>query len=245
MDDERSRIDEGREDLIAWERSKPKSFFETDRNLQAVLHTHLGPRYAALEPELRRTGELVAGRGDELARLCNRDENLPVLRGWNGVGEPTQEVVFTAAHHELGAIFSGSGVLALLGEPRSEVATGALVYLLAQLGEAGHACPTACTAGLIKLLQRVGSEEQRARVLPRLLDRDYGRRLYASQFVTEVQGGSDVGSNDCRVEPDPQRPGLYRLSGEKWFCSVMDAPLFVMTARVPDSRPGTAGRARE
>jgi alkylation response protein AidB-like acyl-CoA dehydrogenase len=241
MTERTSRIVEGREDLIAWERSKPRNFFASDGNFQAVLRTRLGPRYAALEPELSRTGGLVATRGDELARLCNRDENLPVLRSWDGLGRRIDEVVFNAAHHELGAIFWGSGALAVLGEPQSELRSGALIYLLDHLGEAGHACPMACSAGLIKLLQRVGSEEQRRRYLPGLLERDYARRLYASQFVTEVQGGSDVGSNDCRAEPDPRRPGWYRLSGEKWFCSVIDAPLFVMTARVPGGKSGTAG----
>ncbi len=236
-----SRITRGRAELVAWEASKPRSYFAADGNLQRVLRVHLGPRAEALWPRLERTGALAATRLDELARSCNRDENLPVLRSWDGRGERVEEVAFTAAHHELGAGFWGSGALSLLGEPGQELASGALIYLLAQNGEAGHACPMACTAGAIKLLQQVGSEEQRRRYLPALLDPDYARRLYASQFVTEVQGGSDVGANDCRAVPDPAAPGLYRLSGEKWFCSVIDAPLFVVTARVPGGPEGTAG----
>ena len=58
--------------------------------------------------------------------------------------------------------------------------------------------------------------------------------------MTEVQGGSDVGLNGCVAVPDPQQAGHYRITGEKWFCSVMDAQLFVITARV-GSTAGTGG----
>ena len=43
---------------------------------------------------------------------------------------------------------------------------------------------------------------------PALLETDYGRRLHAAQFVTEVQGGSDVGSNALPGGPGAGAPGL-------------------------------------
>jgi alkylation response protein AidB-like acyl-CoA dehydrogenase len=74
-----------------------------------------------------------------------------------------------------------------------------------------------------------------------LLDADYDRRLHAAQFVTEVQGGSDVGLNEVRAVPDPAAPGGWRLFGEKWFCSVADAGLFVVSARPEGAPDGTRG----
>jgi hypothetical protein len=65
--------------------------------------------------------------------------------------------------------------------------------------------------------------------------------LHAAQFITEVQGGSDVGANSCRARADQRRKGWYRISGEKWFCSVADAGLFVVSARVDGSPSGTSG----
>jgi alkylation response protein AidB-like acyl-CoA dehydrogenase len=236
-----NRILRGRDELCAWERARPRNFFESDENLQRVLEHHLGERYPAFVPLLSRVGSLAATRMDELARLCNRDENLPVLRRWNGVGEAVEEVIFHAAHHELGGHFWGSGALTLLKEPGHETISGGLIYLMDHNGEAGHACPLACTAGLIKLIQRVGSEEQRSFLLPSLYEPDYAARLHASQFITEVQGGSDVGANDCLAVPDESIPGRYRVSGEKWFCSVADASLFVVTARLSGSPAGTPG----
>src|SRR5262249_34506396 len=108
-----------------------------------------------------------------------------------------------------------------------------------QNGEAGHCCPLACTAGLIKLLQRRGSAELQARFLPRLLDADYDTHAHASQFLTEIQGGSDVGANALPATPDG--PGGWLLDGEKWFCSAADAQLYLVTARVAGRSGGTGG----
>jgi len=235
-------IERGRADLAAWERDRPRNYLETDPGFQQMLRMHLGEQlYRGHWPLLNRAAELAAGSMDRLARESNRDENLPRLSRFDGIGERVEEVVFHPTYHELGAQIWSTGVLSVLAEPGNELLCGVLAYFVAHNGEAGHACPVACTAGLIKLLQQVGSEEQRARYLPRLLETDYGKRLHAAQFVTEVQGGSDVGCNDCVAVPDPDRPGYYRISGEKWFCSVMDAQLFVVTARPEGASPGTGG----
>jgi len=99
----------------------------------------------------------------------------------------------------------------------------------------------ACTSGLIKALQLHGSDDLKARFLPKLLERDYDSAQRGSQFLTEVQGGSDVGANLCQAAPDRDDAGIWRVSGEKWFCSVADADQFFVTARVADSASGTAG----
>jgi alkylation response protein AidB-like acyl-CoA dehydrogenase len=60
-----------------------------------------------------------------------------------------------------------------------------------------------------------------------------------AQFVTEVQGGSDVGLNDVMAYQDADRN--WRLRGEKWFCSNANADLFLVTGRVGDPDSGTKG----
>ena len=57
--------------------------------------------------------------------------------------------------------------------------------------------------------------------LPRLLERDYSKADIGAQFLTEIQGGSDVGANKVKAEKDES--GVWRISGEKWFCSVCNA----------------------
>jgi alkylation response protein AidB-like acyl-CoA dehydrogenase len=237
----RRPFEEGRRALQAWRLGRPESFWECDPFLQGLLRRRLGERFAEVEPELQRVGAVAATAAAELASALERPGRLPQLEPCDAVGDPVERVVFHPDYHELGRLWWASGVLAVLAEPGSEVLSGALAYLLGQNGEAGHACPVACTAGAIRLLQEAGGEGQRRRFLPGLLERDYGRCLRASQFVTEVQGGSDVGRNACVALPESARPGAYRLHGEKWFCSVADADLFVVSARPPGAAAGTAG----
>ena len=50
--------------------------------------------------------------------------------------------------------------------------------------------------------------------------------------------GSDVGAN--AVSATPLEDGTWQLNGEKWFCSVIDAQLFLVTARPVGAPFGTS-----
>ena len=232
---------DARSDLDLWRDGATTNAFDSDPFFRQLVERHLGPRFSPMETRLRQVAEAAGPELDALVAESNRDENLPTLRRLDAFGRAVEDVVFHPSYHVVGQVFWSSGVLSMLAEPGNEVATGALAYLLDQNGEAGHACPVACTAGAIKLLQRVGSDDQRRKYLPALLESDYRRRLHAAQFVTEIQGGSDVGLNSCVAIPDSGHAGRYRISGEKWFCSVADAGLFVVSARLQDAPEGTKG----
>jgi len=192
-------------------------------------------------------GQRCAVELDALAIETNLGANLPRLERFDGFGNRIEQVVFHPGYHELGRAVYGSGVMQRYGNPGQESVTLALMYQLSQLGEAGHACPLACTAGLIKILGRAmaqaGAEGTDPGPMPawieRLLDPDYDTHFHGSQFLTEVQGGSDVGANAVVATPDEN--GWWRITGEKWFCSVADAQLFLVTARPEDGREGTKG----
>jgi alkylation response protein AidB-like acyl-CoA dehydrogenase len=230
-----------REDLDRWLEQASENRYASDGFIRRLLHSHLGPRWAEADALLRAVSDQTGPRLDAFARESNRDENLPQLRRHDRFGRAIEEIEFHPSYHEAGRLFWSSGVLAALATPGNEVLSGGIAYLLDQHGEAGHACPVACTAGAAKLVQQVGTADQKRRLLPGLLSSDYDQRLHAAQFVTEVQGGSDVGANSCRARADHRRRGWYRISGEKWFCSVADAELFVVSARVDGSPSGTSG----
>jgi acyl-CoA dehydrogenase len=142
-------------------------------------------------------------------------------------------VEFHPAYHRAGRAIWATGVVG--AEPREQAS---LLYRLSQAGEGGHTCPVVCTAGLVRTLRTHGSEELRRRFLPPLLETDYDRAQRGAQFLTERHGGSDVGAN--RVEAVPYGD-VWRLHGEKWFCSVADADQFVVTARPRGAPAGTRG----
>ncbi|MCB1153784.1 acyl-CoA dehydrogenase family protein [bacterium] len=235
----KGRYDEIRAQLDGWRANLPDNFYTADTNLRSSLRTWLGDELAAHEERLANAGADAATALNEWAKETNRDENLPHLRRFDGNGNRTEQVVFHPAYHDMGRKIYGSGVMSLYGDPGQEMIQLALFYLFAQNGESGHCCPLACTAGAIKLLMRAGADELKDRFLPRLLDPNYDTHLHACQFLTELQGGSDVGANECVAVP--QSDGSYRIYGEKWFCSVIDAGLIVLSARPEGAGSGTRG----
>ncbi len=225
---------EARGDLAAWVADTSQGWFDGDRHLRSLLSLY---DQEAMIPELRAFADTCAGSIDRQARETNRDEHLPRLDRYSPIGERVENIVFHPSYHEIGRSVYGAGIMARLKEPGRDLESLILDYLFAQNGEAGHACPIACTAGMIKLLR--GQSDVPAAWMERLCDPNYDTHFHASQFLTEIQGGSDVGVN--AVTASPAGDGTWRLTGEKWFCSVVDAHLFLVTARVPDGGAGTRG----
>lgn len=204
-----------------------------DPHLDAIVR-HSGGEIAA--DGARSFAETCANTLDALAIEANLGANLPQLRRWDGHGNRTEQVVVHAATTAIGDAAWGAGTMADWAAGHS-VAALAKVYLLAQSGEAGQCCPLACTAGMIRILQQTPASVPSA-WLEGLSARGPDRS-WASQFLTEVQGGSDVGANV--LEARERGDGTASLHGEKWFCSVIDAPLFLVTARPEGAATGTAG----
>ena len=232
-----SDIDRGRADLVAWRETQPSNAWEADPFFQAVLRHSAPEKIDGLADGLSRFGAEVAGRLDALVQENNLHWNLPRLERFDGLGRRVEQIVHHPSYHAAGAGIYGSGVMAAFADHPNMVGVLSRFYLSSQLGEAGHNCPLACTAGVIRVLQELGDPEMKARYLPGLLDRCYGHHLEGAQFLTEVQGGSDVGANATRAEPNGD--GSWAIHGEKWFCSNIDADLFLMTARIEGG--GTSG----
>jgi hypothetical protein len=233
-----SAITQGRQDLARWRASVPDNFFTCDANLQRVLPLY-DPGYAGYAAELAAFGHAVAKVIDPAATINDRPHNHPRLDAWDGIGQRTESIEFHPSYHDAGRPAYQAGILALSAEPGHAVQQSALFYLLTQAGEMGHACPIVCTLGLIRALQARGSDALKATYLPLLLERDYDRKQTASQFLTEVQGGSDVGAN--AVEARPSGDSHWLLRGEKWFCSVANADQMLVTARPAGAAEGTRG----
>lgn len=233
---------QGRIDLEEFAGTQTTNFWVADPHVRRVVRHWAGEeRLAAWEQDFESFGAEAAGPIDAAVCANNLNENLPLLNRFDAYGERIEEVAHHPGYHEAGRGIYGSGVMAALGEPENNLRALTLFYLSSQNGEAGHNCPLACTAGVIKILRTVASPEQRERYLGRLLRTDYELLAHGAQFLTEVQGGSDVGSNELVAKPIDGRPGEWRLHGEKWFCSNVTADLALVTARPDGAGEGTGG----
>jgi acyl-CoA dehydrogenase len=221
-----------RAELERWHAARATNFYDATPNLARSLRVRLGDDgLRAIEPGLRAFGETVAMVVEPAVRTL--ELHPPSLEPADSLGRESQRVTFDPEYARAGRAVCASGIAAA---PAFEQA--ALLYLLAHAGEGGHACPVVCTAGLIRALRQHGSPGLQERFLPPLLEPDYDRCHRGAQFLTEVQGGSDVGAN--RVEAVSEGD-VWRISGEKWFCSVADADQFLVTARARGAPAGTRG----
>jgi len=239
------RHERARDDLRNWQEAQGGNVFVGNHQLRRLLRTLMPPAsLAAHLAHFEHFGAVVPGALDAAAIVNNRPWNLPRLDRWSPIGERVEEIEHHPSYAECGrAIYQDGEVIAAYGERPANLRAQALFYLSSHAGEAGHNCPVACTAGVVKALAGAGSEALKARYLPGLLTPTYPTRLDGAQFLTELQGGSDVGANAVVAEPDGEAMGTtrWRIRGEKWFCSNAAADLILMTARVADGRTGTAG----
>lgn len=233
--------DEARAALVAWKADYPCDPYESDSQLRSILAQSLdSDRKRALDVLASDFARALVTVVAPAAKRYEQRLHLPELNRYDELGNRTETVSFDPAYHEAGAVVWSSGVVALSSEPGRAYEQATLLYLLSLEGEAGHACPATCTIGLARALRRNASPKVRDRFLAALVDPEYGSAQRGAQFLTEVQGGSDVGANECVAAPNDDGE-TYLISGEKWFCSVANADQFFITARVPGGPSGTRG----
>jgi len=197
-----------------------------------LLHRLLDRHAAGAERDrLRAWGPVVAGRLRALAEESARPENAPRLRPRDAYDRRVDAIELPASTLEALAIAEGD---ARLGTVHADPFVHyAMVYLLAQNGEAGVACSVACTDGLVRALDALGDRPVHTAVAAAVRASSAERYVHGAQFVTEIQGGSDVPANRVRAVAEGD---AWRIHGPKWFCSNINADWFLVTAR-PDGGP--------
>ena len=221
------------------------NFYRADPALSDLLRIHLpAPLFRHIEPHLDRLGALAGGHLDECARLADR--HVPVLHQRDRFGRDAQWIEYHPAYRELErAAFGEFGIHAMslrkgiMGwpEPYPVVAKHAFTFLFNQ-AEFGLGCPINVTDGCAKLLAKFGSADLQAKYLDGLTQTDMSKLTQGGQFMTEKEGGSDVGTLTTAAI---QEGDHWRLTGEKWFCSNADAEIVMLLARPEGAVGGTRG----
>src|SRR5437588_12862198 len=231
------------------------NFFTADPDLSFLLHRHLSEEeYVGAYTLLTEMGDVASHRMDALAEVANRQG--PVLVQYDKRGQRVDEVVFHPAYHELEhiayedfAIAACSHRPGALGWPGRvpQPVKFALGYLGMQ-AEAGVFCPVSMTDALARVLERYASTSLKQRFLPGLTALTMSELKQGAMFLTEKQGGSDVGLTATIAKPrlnnNISENGLqpeWELWGDKWFCSNVSADLILTLARPQGAPGGTRG----
>jgi len=221
------------------------NFYRADPALADLLRIHLpDDLFRHIEPHLDRLGALVGGPLDEAGRMADR--HVPVLHQRDRFGRDAQRIEYHPAYRELErAAFGEFGIHAMshrkgiLGWPDTYpvAAKHAFTFLFNQ-AEFGMGCPINVTDGAAKLLSKFGDAALKAKYLDGLTQTDMNQLTQGGQFMTEKEGGSDVGKLTTTAV---QEGDHWRLTGEKWFCSNADAEIVMLLARPEGAEDGTRG----
>jgi acyl-CoA dehydrogenase len=219
------------------------SYWAVDPVLRREVRRTTDPAdFEAIRGRLAAFGEAVGTTVADNADVV--DDNPPELRPHDRDGCLVNEVDYHPAHRENERIVYGSGVVADAfrapegrEDPLPLVHNFAAGYLLGTV-DVGLGCPMAMTAGAAAVLERFGDDVHEP-YLDALTTDDPDAAVQGAMFLTERQGGSDVGRTETTAEHVDGR--TYELTGEKWFCSNLDAGCVLTLARRPDAPGGTDG----
>jgi len=215
------------------------NYYSDDDFLQALVKKYTGPEFEKIDRDLRALSDYVSFRFRNLADKANELENRIKV---------TKLKHFDAHNHRIDRIercleteILEQEIFSLgLFDPARNTPWSRFVkmFLLYENGEAGVMCPVACSHGAVELLQKYEKSlnPEASEILNHLRDGKKGEYARGAQFVSEIQGGSDVPSNlvEAVFQKEEGADGIsncWRLYGQKFFCSATHADYAVVTAK--------------
>ncbi|GAB4306077.1 MAG: acyl-CoA dehydrogenase family protein [Promethearchaeota archaeon] len=226
-------------------------YYADDPFFQALVKHHVGDEFPKIHEELlelsRRASFEFRDLADEAGSLENRLK-CTIVKHFDAHNHRVDEIRRCRETEALERAVFDLGLF----DPSRNTAWSRFckMFLLYENSEFGVMCPVACTHGMVWLLQEFEDElgPELRRILEELRDGvedDAGEKRYAvaAQFLSEIQGGSDVPANLVEAvyeegEGDDGIAGAWRLYGQKFFCSATQADYALVTAK-PKNTPSS------
>lgn len=224
------------------------NLYRTDPFLKELLALYMpADLLKHLEPVFDRLGALAGGHLDELALVA--DKNPPTLQYRDRTGIDAQAILKHPAYVEMERLAYGEFAMAAVSHrpdvlgwkgQMPSIVKYVLFYLFVQ-AEFGLCCPVSMTDSLTRTLRKFGDPKLVERYLPTLTSTDLDTLSQGAMFMTEQAAGSDISATATVARPDPEHPGEWLLTGDKWFCSNPDAALAMVLARAEGDAAGIHG----
>ena len=232
-------------DYAAIDTTIGKDWYELDPDLKArVKRDAPADDYEWADAKLHDFGTLIGTTVAPNADII--DANPPELVRYDQWANDLNTVV----HHpatleskralwEAGYVSGFAGDEQTRGRPTPGVVLAASSYLLSQ-ADTGLVCSLGMTSGVAGLVAAYAPPDLRERLLSGLRADDLDNGTDGSMFLTERDGGSDLGRTvHCRAHDIGD--GRVLIYGEKWFCSNIDGAAIVMLARPEGAPEGPKG----
>ncbi len=224
------------------------NFYNSDPLLKELLQEKLDETFFQwADLKLKEFGRLCAEEVDERARWTDR-EGQPQLIKYDRYGNDQSHVQVNEGYKETIRQVYGEGIVGYIHRKIPEIGrrgnylySFAQGYILSQT-EPGFYCPVTLTMAAAYLVEQYADEKLKNKYLPHLTSLGDEELYEGATFLTERQGGSDVGANETEALPVEEQDGTYRLYGEKYFASNAGmCGAAMVLARISGSEKGTKG----
>ena len=218
-------------------------YYRDDPFFQQVVRHFCGDQGERIDRAARQLAPKVSFRWRDMAERIARPEEQPYILHYDGMHRRIDRIVRPRETEIMEREVFGEALFSAQTPPWEKLVK---MYLIYQNGEACIACPLTCTEGMVELLRRFADTAELKRILAHCAEGREGHFAIGAQYLSEIQGGSDVPAN---VLEAVEEKGRWRLYGTKFFCSATHADYAVVTAKpvgseqvalflVPSWRPG-------
>ncbi|MFB7138796.1 acyl-CoA dehydrogenase family protein [Gottfriedia sp. NPDC056225] len=221
------------------------NFYKEDLNLQMILSKYFKEDFFVwASKELEEFGELCANEIDQRATHTDR-EGQPRLIKYDAYGNDISHVWVNEGYKQTVKDTYNRGIVSYLyktipelGIKGNYIYSYAQGYLLSQT-EAGFYCPVTLSMAATFLVERYADVALKEKYLPHLLSTGETELYEGATFLTERQGGSDVGANVVKAIKEGD---YYRIYGEKYFASnAGQCGITTILARIEGAPSGSKG----
>ena len=215
------------------------NFYSDDEFFQALVKHYTGEEFTKIDQELRELSDLVSYRWKDLANEAAKLENrvkCTIVNHYDAYNHRIDRIKRCA---ETETIEKEVFALGLFDPARNTSwSRFCKLFLLYELGEMGVMCPITCTHGMVSLLSEYEDTlvPEARNILTHFRNGINGTYAIGAQFITEIQGGSDVPANlvEAVYEPEEGPDGIsncWRLYGTKFFCSAIQCDYAIVSAK--------------
>lgn len=204
---------------------KQVDYYADDAFIQQVVKYFAGNDWEMVDREARAVSNQASFRWRDMSETIAWPEKRPYMMHYDGHKHRIDRIVRPLETEIMEReIFSE----ALFSERTSPWVKLIKMFIIYQNGEACIACPLTCTEGMVEILKKYADRQEIIDILRHCQEGDNGNFAIGAQYLSEIQGGSDVPANLLEAV---QEEGEWRLYGDKFFCSATHADYALVTAK--------------
>ncbi|HZJ84044.1 MAG TPA: acyl-CoA dehydrogenase family protein [Syntrophomonadaceae bacterium] len=200
-------------------------FYDDDPFIQKTLKYFVGKEWQEVDKKAREISTKASYRWNQMAQSIAYPEKRPYMMHYDGHLNRIDRIV---RPHEVELMEKEIFSEGLFSSQTSQWEKLIKMYLIYQNGEACVACPITCTEGMVEVVERFADTPELKNILQHCKEGINGDFAIGAQYISEIQGGSDIPANLLEAVKED---GKWRLYGTKFFCSATHADYSMVTAK--------------